>query len=87
MAYGFPAYALGAAMAGAAGLASAPRPRSTIIVTAAALLWPATMAAIVLHALIITYLWSNGPASGSRDTTAIDDNGSHAAAIPGWPAL
>lgn len=81
MAYALLAYGLIAAASLAAGLASAPRPRSTIIVTAAALLWPVTMSAVVVHALMLTHVGEKAPATDVRAAA------SHTGAMPGWPAL
>lgn len=37
-----------------AGLACAPKPGSTLLVVVSALLWPLTMAAVALHASLVT---------------------------------
>lgn len=63
MAFVTSVYGIVAAVSLAAGLISTPRPRSNLLIALAALLWPVTMAAVAVQALL-----SSGPQSGWAET-------------------
>ena len=57
MTYMLLAYGIVAAVLLVVGLASTPPPRSAVLITVAALVWPLTMGAITLHAYVLEPLW------------------------------
>lgn len=86
MAFVVLAYGLIAAATLAAGLASAPLPRSALLITSAALLWPFTMAAVAVQALLMKNAQSDWTLSSEREKAG-GRSGPRPATMSGWPAV
>ncbi len=86
MAFVVLAYGLIAAAILTAGPASAPRPRSALLIASAALLWPLTMAAVAVQALVMRNAQSEW-AIPSECEDAAGRSGHRAVTLSGWPAV